>query len=164
MLRFIGRLTEVVDQILHRTSRSGSAPPPGEPDRSRAEAPKPATPTPTPPAPSPPSSYDYDLPPSVVLEPKSPLEEEVLKVLGPLIDPGTGMGLVEMGLITRLHADDKGSVAVTFRPSSNVCPLAFQLGEDIVGAVASVDGVTEVSLSVENYVRAKELEEALNDR
>lgn len=72
------------------------------------------------------------------------------------------MGLVEMGLITHLHADDEGAVAVTFRPSSNVCPLAFQLGEDIVGAVAGVDGVADVKLSVENYVRAKELEEALN--
>ena len=151
------RLVGIMDEVLRRRSKNGSSTGQDEPKPVPSQAS-----TVEPSAPSPPPAFDYGLPPSVNLDPKSPLEEEVLKVLEPLIDPGTGMGLVEMGLITHLHADDKGAVAVTFRPSSNVCPLAFQLGEDIVGAVASVDGVADVEFRVENYVRAKELEEALN--
>ena len=85
-----------------------------------------------------------------------------MAALADVIDPETGMSVVEMGLITHLGADDEGAVAVTFRPSSNVCPLAFQLGSDIADAVASVHGVSDVKVKVDSYVRAEELEKALN--
>jgi len=50
---------------------------------------------------------------------------------------------------------------LTFAPSSPVCPIAFKLASDIKQTVEDVEGVKEVEMRVENYNRARELEELL---
>lgn len=154
--QIIERLIDTVEGIFRRVSSRGPSPPAPEPkpasEEGAREAPAPPRPTPT-----------HELLPTSTLEPKSPLEERIANALAEVTDPGAGMDIVSMGLITHLDADDKGVVSVTFRPSSSVCPLAFQLGASIVEAVESVEGVTRVNFDVENYVRADELKAALNE-
>lgn len=90
------------------------------------------------------------------------LGHRVAAALEDVEDPGTGLAVLSMGLIPRLEADHQGAVRLTFRPSSSVCPLAFELGARILQAVQAVDGVASVRVDVENYARADELEAVLN--
>ncbi len=91
-----------------------------------------------------------------------PLKERIEDALRRVIDPETGEDVMSMGLITRLTPRADGVVDVTFRPTSAICPLAFQLGADIRDAVAGVEGVQRVNIEVENYARAEELQRVLN--
>lgn len=95
------------------------------------------------------------------------IHEEIQKGLRGVIDPGTGLDVVRMGLVrdTRLERADKGRRAIlTFRPSSPVCPMAFKLAWDIKKAVEAVDGIETVEVKVEGYNRASELEAVLREK
>ena len=75
------------------------------------------------------------------------IHEEIQKGLRGIIDPGTGLDVVRMGLVrdTRLQRAGKGFRAIlTFRPSSPVCPMAFKLAWDMKKAVETVDGIETV--------------------
>ncbi len=85
------------------------------------------------------------------------IREAILKRLTEVIDPETGVDVVHMGLIEDLTVDEQGRVAYTFRPSSPLCPIAVPLSLSIQRAVAEVEGVTEQTLEVKDYVLAEEL-------
>jgi metal-sulfur cluster biosynthetic enzyme len=92
------------------------------------------------------------------------LHEWIQKGLRGIIDPGTGLDVVRMGLVrdTRLERAGKGYRAtLTFRPSSPVCPMAFKLAWDMKRAVETVDRIETVQVKVEGYNRASELEAVL---
>jgi metal-sulfur cluster biosynthetic enzyme len=92
------------------------------------------------------------------------LHEGIQKGLRAIIDPGTGLDVVRMGLVrdTRLQRAGNGYRAtLTFRPSSPVCPMAFKLAWDMKRAVETVDGIETVQVKVEGYNRASELEAVL---
>lgn len=88
-------------------------------------------------------------------------EEQVWDRLNKVIDPETGLDVVRMELIREVRVEEDGLAAITFRPSSPFCPLAFQLGYEIQEAAKSADGVQRVKVRVENFVNAKQLEEVL---
>jgi metal-sulfur cluster biosynthetic enzyme len=95
------------------------------------------------------------------------LHQEIQKGLRGIIDPGTGLDVIRMGLVrdTRLEKAGKGCRAIlTFRPSSPVCPMAFKLAWDIKKAVETVDGIETVEVKVEGYNRASELEAVLREK
>jgi len=95
------------------------------------------------------------------------IHEEIQKGLRGIIDPGTGLDVVRMGLVrdTRLQRAGKGFRAIlTFRPSSPVCPMAFKLAWDMKKAVETVDGIETVEVKVEGYNRASELEAVLREK
>jgi metal-sulfur cluster biosynthetic enzyme len=90
------------------------------------------------------------------------LEAAILERLKSVIDPETGVDVVQMRLVENLRADAQGKVRYTFRPSSFVCPIAVILAMDIKKAVAEVTGVTSQEIAIEGYLMAEELEKLIN--
>jgi cation diffusion facilitator family transporter len=82
--------------------------------------------------------------------------------LSKVIDPETGLDVRRMGLIKDLQVDS-GHATLTFRPTSPVCPMAFKLASDIRDAVRSIPGINGVTIKVENFNRAAELEALLRE-
>jgi metal-sulfur cluster biosynthetic enzyme len=94
------------------------------------------------------------------------IREEIQEGLRGIIDPGTGLDVVRMGLVkdTRLEKGDTGYKAVlTFRPSSPVCPMAFKLAWDMKQCAQAVRDIETVEVKVEGYNRAAELEAILRE-
>ena len=89
------------------------------------------------------------------------LLEKVEEKLRQVIDPETGMDVMRMKLVRGLTVDENGNVELTFRPSSVLCPLGFQLGINIKEAVMSLSGVTSVQVHVEGYIHADQLRSIL---
>lgn len=85
------------------------------------------------------------------------LIEEVRERLQQVIDPETGMDVIRMKLVRDLKVDENGNVELTFRPSSVLCPLGFQLGINIKEAVQVVSGVKSVQINVDGFIHADEL-------
>jgi metal-sulfur cluster biosynthetic enzyme len=81
--------------------------------------------------------------------------------LAGIIDPGAGLDVFRMGLVRDLAITGTGDVSFTFRPSSPVCPIAFTLAPAIKEAIESVPGVLSVSMRIENFNQAAELEALL---
>ena len=73
------------------------------------------------------------------------LEEEILDHLRTVIDPEVMVDVVSLGLIRDLTMDASGKARVTFRPSSPVCPLAFQIAIDIQSTLKEIEGVKKSS-------------------
>jgi len=89
------------------------------------------------------------------------LKEKVEDALRGVIDPGTKLDIMRMKLVRDLSIDRDGRASLTFRPSSPVCPMAFQLAYDIQAAVEQTQGVRQVEIRVAGYNRADELMEVL---
>jgi metal-sulfur cluster biosynthetic enzyme len=85
------------------------------------------------------------------------LIEEVEEKLRQVIDTETGMDVMRMRLVRDLKVDQHGDVELTFRPSSVLCPLGFQLGINIKEAVQSVPGVASVQVQVDGFIHADQL-------
>ncbi|MEJ5376463.1 MAG: iron-sulfur cluster assembly protein [bacterium] len=89
------------------------------------------------------------------------LKERVIKALQGVIDPETCQSIWEMKLVRHVQIKEGRGVELVFRPSSRTCPLAFALGAEIKAALIKVAGVETVSIKVENFHRAAELEQIL---
>ena len=89
------------------------------------------------------------------------LLEKIKESLTKVIDPETGMDVIRMKLVRNLKVDRHGDVELTFRPSSVLCPLGFQLAINIKEAVQNVSGVRSVQVYVDGYVHAEQLGEIL---
>lgn len=91
------------------------------------------------------------------------LIEAVEEKLRQVIDPEMGMDVMRMRLVRDLKVDQDGDVELTFRPSSVLCPLGFQLGINIKEAVLDVPGVKSVQVQVDGYMHAEQLEKILEE-
>jgi len=91
------------------------------------------------------------------------LETKIEESLKQVFDPETSMDVMRMQLIKNLTIEEDGKVSFVFSPSSPNCPLAFQLALSIQDAIKRVQGVTQIKINVEGYVRAEELENILMD-
>jgi len=87
------------------------------------------------------------------------IEESLCQV----IDPEMGMDVMRMRLVRDLKVDQHGDVELTFRPSSVLCPLGFQLGINIKEAVLDVPGVKSVQIYVDGYIHAEQLKKILDE-
>ena len=85
------------------------------------------------------------------------LLEKIEESLCQVMDPETGMDVMWMRLVRGLKVNEKGKVELTFRPSSVLCPLGFQLGIHIKEAVQSVPGVRSVQVHVDGFIHADQL-------
>jgi len=81
------------------------------------------------------------------------IEESLCQV----IDPEMGMDVMRMKLVRDLKVGQDGDVELTFRPSSVLCPLGFQLGINIKEAVLDVPGVKSVRVNVDGFIHADQL-------
>ncbi len=91
------------------------------------------------------------------------LIEAVEEKLRQVIDPEMGMDVMRMRLVRDLKVDQHGDVELTFRPSSVLCPLGFQLGVNIKEAVLDVPGVKSVLVQVDGYMHAEQLKKILEE-
>ena len=85
------------------------------------------------------------------------LLEKIEESLCQVIDPETGMDVIRMKLVRDLKVGQEGDVELTFRPSSVLCPLGFQLGINIKEAVLDVPGVKSVRVNVDGFIHADKL-------
>ncbi|HWR82368.1 MAG TPA: metal-sulfur cluster assembly factor [Candidatus Deferrimicrobium sp.] len=78
----------------------------------------------------------------------SPSKEDVLAALRPVQDPEIGLGVVDLGLVYDVNIEPDGKVQVKMTLTTPACPY----GEILIGqahqAVAELDGVTEVEISL----------------
>ena len=88
---------------------------------------------------------------------------KIKESLTQVIDLETGMGVMRMRLVRDLKVDQHGDVELTFRPSSVLCPLGFQLGINIKEAVLDVPGVKSVQVHVDGYIHAEQLKKILDE-
>lgn len=92
------------------------------------------------------------------------IREEIREGLRGIIDPGTGLDVVRMGLVKNTVLEKAGTgykATLTFRPSSPVCPMAFKLAWDMKQCAQGAQEVENVEIKVEGYDRAAELEAIL---
>jgi len=80
-----------------------------------------------------------------------------------VIDPEMGMDVMRMRLVRDLKVDQDGDVELTFRPSSVLCPLGFQLGINIKEAVLDVPGVKSVQVQVDGFIHAEQLKKIVDE-
>ena len=91
------------------------------------------------------------------------LLEKIKESLTQVIDTETGMDVMRMRLVRDLRVDEHGDVELTFRPSSVLCPLGFQLGITIKEAVLNVPGVKSVQVHVDGFIHAEQLKKILEE-
>jgi metal-sulfur cluster biosynthetic enzyme len=91
------------------------------------------------------------------------LREKVIQTLQEVIDPGTTLDVISMGLIKNLTVTESGEISLEFQPSSNVCPLALPLALDIQNALKKLNGVKELSVKVIDHLKADEVNKYLEE-
>jgi metal-sulfur cluster biosynthetic enzyme len=91
------------------------------------------------------------------------LLEKIKENLTKIIDTETGMDVMRMKLVRDLKVGQGGDVELTFRPSSVLCPLGFQLGINIKEAVLGVPGVKNVQVHVDGFIHAEQLKKILEE-
>jgi ATP-binding protein involved in chromosome partitioning len=92
------------------------------------------------------------------------LMEKIKEGLSRVIDPETGMDVMRMKLVRDLKVGQDGDVELTFRPSSVLCPLGFQLGINIKEAVLNVPGVKSVQVHVDGFIHGEQLKKILDEK
>lgn len=91
------------------------------------------------------------------------LEDRVKQRLKMVIDPETGIDVLEMDLINSLSTTDSGEVKLTFRPSSFVCPLAFELAREIWESLREIEGVKSIDIEVVDCMWADQINQLLRE-
>lgn len=91
------------------------------------------------------------------------LKQKIETALSNIIDSGTSLDIMKMQVVKNLSINEYGDVSLSFSPSSSVCPLAFQLAINIQDAIKQIEGVAEITIKIENYNRADELEKVLTE-
>jgi metal-sulfur cluster biosynthetic enzyme len=94
------------------------------------------------------------------------IRQEIEEGLRGIIDPGTGLDVVRMGLVKKTVLEKGGTgykAILTFRPSSPVCPMAFKLAWDMKQCAQAVRNIETAEIKVEGYNRAAELEAILEE-
>ncbi|MDD1776030.1 MAG: iron-sulfur cluster assembly protein [Candidatus Methanomethylicus sp.] len=90
------------------------------------------------------------------------IEDKVMEALKTVMDPETGMSMVDMQLISRVEEND-GSVNVEFIPSSPMCPIAFYLAQEIKSAVLKVQGVKTAKITCKGHMMEEQINKSVNE-
>ena len=91
------------------------------------------------------------------------LEDRVKQRLKMVVDPETGINVIEMDLINNLSTTDNGGVKLEFRPSSFVCPLAFELAQEIWHSLQQIEGVKSIHVEVVDCLWADQINQLLRE-
>ena len=75
-------------------------------------------------------------------------QESVIEALRQVHDPEIPVNLYDLGLIYELDIAGDGSVAVVMTLTAPACPVADLLPQQVADAVAAVDGVGVVEVSL----------------
>ena len=91
------------------------------------------------------------------------LKDKIIEKLKTVIDPETGIDVINMGLVKDLEVFEDGKVSLKFQPSSPICPLGFQLAFSIKKAVEEMKEVENVNLEAIDFVYAEKLNQMLKE-
>ncbi len=75
-------------------------------------------------------------------------KREYFELLNEVIDPETGIGIVDMGLIYDVEEDREQMVCVTMTFTSTACPLAPQIRMEVDKTLRLQEHVKDVSIDV----------------
>ena len=90
--------------------------------------------------------------------------QRIYEILQSVIDPDTGVDVFSMGLADVQDYDAKtGTVRINFTPTNPMCPMAFFMTDEIRRKLKEEETINKVIFSIENFARAKELQEAVSD-
>ena len=91
------------------------------------------------------------------------LREKIIQILKGVIDPGTTLDVISMGLIRNLDVTEDGKVSLDFKPSSNVCPLVLPLALAIQNSLKTLDGIKDLKLTIIDHKNADEVNNYLKE-
>ncbi len=76
------------------------------------------------------------------------VEQQIVAALKEVFDPEIPVNIYDLGLIYEIDFEPTGAARVVMTLTAPNCPMADQLVEDVRKAVAGVEGVSEVDLSL----------------
>ena len=74
--------------------------------------------------------------------------EAVMDAVRTIYDPEIPVNIYELGLIYGLEIDDRGNAAIEMTLTAPACPVAGEMPQWVADAVAAVEGVGEVEVSM----------------
>ncbi len=75
-------------------------------------------------------------------------KERILEVLKPVQDPEIGLGIVDLGLVYDINITPEGKVQIKMTLTTPACPYGEMLLMQAQRAVASLEGVKDVELTL----------------
>ncbi|MDG7035303.1 MAG: DUF59 domain-containing protein [Nitrososphaerota archaeon] len=95
---------------------------------------------------------------------KDKMMDQAWENLSKVIDPEIGVSIMELNLVQKLEISDEGLATVEVKMTTPVCPsmLALQLAYDVKNAVASVEGVKKVNVTLLEHYMAEVINENVN--
>jgi metal-sulfur cluster biosynthetic enzyme len=85
--------------------------------------------------------------------------KEIKKKLRAVIDPETGINVVDMGLIEEVTANGDRA-KIVFRPTSSFCPIAFYLAQQVKSVAESV--VKQAEVCVRGHMMEDQINRTVN--
>jgi len=76
------------------------------------------------------------------------IDEPLQTALREVMDPETGINLVDLGLIRSAHKDPHGAVIVTMTLTTPACPAGEMMVEGVKRRLLRVDGVADVEVEI----------------
>ena len=76
------------------------------------------------------------------------LENKIVDVLKSIYDPEIPVDIYELGLIYDIIRADNGDVEITMSLTAPGCPVAGEMPKQVADAVANVEGVGQVTVSL----------------
>lgn len=77
-----------------------------------------------------------------------PSKDKILEALKECYDPEIPVNIVDLGLIYLLDVAEDGRVTINMTLTAVGCPVAGYMEEQVRSKVASLDGVSDVSVNV----------------
>lgn len=82
-----------------------------------------------------------------------PTEKQVVDALRGVVDPHSRINVYDMGLISDIKVT-KDSVSLTFRPTSEFCPLGIHLSTNIKRSLLRLPKTKKARVKVVGHVKA----------
>ncbi|MEM1573905.1 MAG: iron-sulfur cluster assembly protein [Candidatus Methanomethylicaceae archaeon] len=90
------------------------------------------------------------------------IEDKIMEALKEVVDPETGINIVDMQLISRIE-NKNGEIFIEFIPSSPLCPIAFYLAEEIKKVALKIEGVKKVRINCKGHIMEEEISRLVNE-
>lgn len=74
--------------------------------------------------------------------------EQILEALRQCYDPEIPINIVDLGLIYDVHHDDAGNVTVKMTLTTQGCPSALAIPDQVRSRVAAIDEVRDVKVEI----------------
>ncbi|PJE76181.1 FeS assembly SUF system protein [Candidatus Uhrbacteria bacterium CG10_big_fil_rev_8_21_14_0_10_48_11] len=87
-------------------------------------------------------------PTTTVVQKKLALEERIIAALKTVFDPEVPVNIYDLGFIYKLTVTEDGKVTILMTLTTPHCPVAESLPREVERRIATVDGVSTVSVAL----------------